>query len=99
MPSRFRVGVVVPVTDEATAAIVTQRLQEATTIQKHIGAWVVRRHQDDPFPGQVLVDFTIEADTLEEARARALAWTRAELARGRALAGVGEPADAGAAAS
>ena len=95
MPSRFRVGVVVPVADEATVAIVTKRLQEATTIQTHIGAWVVRRQEDDPSPGRVLVDFAIEADTLEEAKARALAWTRTEIARGKAVKGVGEPTDAG----
>lgn len=94
MPSQFRVGVVVPVADEASAAIVTQRLQEATTLQRHIGAWVMRRREGEPFAGQVLVDFTVEADTLEEAKARALTWTRAELARGDVLAGVGEPADA-----
>ena len=95
MPSQFRVGVIVPVTDEGTAAIVTQRLQEATTIQTRIGAWVVRRREDDPFTGEVLVDFTIAADTLEEAKARALTWTRAGLARGNALKNVGEPTEAG----
>ena len=96
MPSQFRVGVIVPVTHEGTAPILTPRLQEATTIQTHIGAWLVRRHQDDPFTGEVLVDFTIAADTLEEAKARALTWTRAGLARGNALKDVGEPTDAGA---
>ena len=95
MPSQFRVGVIVPVTDETSAALVTQKLQEATTIQRHIGAWVVRRREDDPFSGEVLVDFTIEADTLEDAKARALTWTRAELARGSAVEGVGEPTEAG----
>ena len=44
MPRPFRVGVNVPVTDEAQAALVTQKLQEASTIRAHIGAWVVRRH-------------------------------------------------------
>ena len=95
MSKQFRVGVVVPVTDDGTAAIVTQRLQAATTIQKSIGAWVARRRPDDPFTGRVLIDFTIEADTLEEARERALAWTRTELVRGKAIEGVGEPTDAG----
>ena len=96
MARLFRVGVIVPVTDEASAALVTQKLQEATTIQRHIGAWVVRRQEDEPFTGRVLVDFTIEADTLEDAKVRALTWTRAEMARGREVAGVGEPTDAGA---
>ena len=99
MASQFRVGVVVPAADERAAALVTQRLQEASTIQRHIGAWVVRRQEGEAFAGHVLVDFTIEVGTLEEAKARALTWTRTELARGNALAGVGEPADAGTAPS
>jgi len=94
MSSQFRVGVVVPVRDEEAAALVTQRLQEASTVQKHIGAWVARRREDGPFTGQVLVDFTIEADTLEQAKTRALTWTQEEIARGKALGGVGEPTDA-----
>ena len=95
MSSQFRVGVIVPVTDKTSAALVTQKLQEASTIETYIGAWVVRRHEGDPFTGGVLVDFTIKADTLEEARAQALTWTRAGLARGAAVEGVGEPVDAG----
>lgn len=83
---------IVPVTDAASAALVTQKLQEATTIQTHIGAWVMRRHEHEPFTGQVHVDFTIKANTLDEAKAEALAWTRAELARGKPVQGAGEPA-------
>jgi hypothetical protein len=86
----------VPVTDEAQAALVTQKLQEASTIRAHIGAWVVRRHAGDPFTASVLVDFTLEADTLEAAKAQAVEWAREELARGKPIEGVGEPADAGA---
>jgi hypothetical protein len=91
MSSLFRVAVRVPVADEATAAMITERLQEASTIQTHIGAWVMRQHQGEPFTGSVLVDFTIVADTVGEARARALDWARTEVARGDALPGVGEP--------
>ena len=95
MPSQFRVGVIVPVADEVTGATITQRLQAATTQEHRIGAWVMRRREGERFTGEVLVDFTITADTLEEAKARALTWTRAELARGSDVEGVGEPADAG----
>ena len=92
MAKQFRVGVIVPVADEASAALVTQKLQEATTTtQAHIGAWVARRRKGEPFTGKVLVDFTVQADTLVEAQARALDWTRAALVRGNAIAGAGEP--------
>ncbi len=98
MAKQFRVGVIVPVADEASAALVTQKLQEATTATTattttdlHIGAWVVRQREGAPFSGRVLVDFTVQADTLVEAQARALDWTRAALVRGNVIAGAGEP--------
>jgi hypothetical protein len=99
MSSQFQVGVIVPVRDEACAARVTQKLQQATTIRQHVGkwvgAWVVRRRGGDAFTGGVLIDFAVEADSLEGAWAGALAWTRAELSRGNWVEGVGGPAEAG----
>ena len=88
MPDSYRVVVHVPVDSREAAAAVTQRLQEASTAQSGIGAWVVRGGPSDA----VRIEFTFESDSVDAARERALAWTRAELARpGVAVPGVGEP--------
>ena len=51
----------------------------------------MRRREGAPFTGRVLVDFTVQADTLAQAEARALDWTRAAVVRGNAITGAGEP--------
>lgn len=100
MQGEFHVELSVPVADEAAAAAVVRRLQWASTAQNTSGAWVARRREGEPFTGRVRIDFTIRADTGDDAWLRALEWTRAELGRsgvgatlaGVAIPGVGEPA-------
>ncbi|HVK03594.1 MAG TPA: hypothetical protein VM490_08970 [Armatimonadaceae bacterium] len=88
MPDSYQVVVHVPVNSLEAAGAVRQRLQEASTAQSGSGAWVARGGPSDA----VRVRFTLDAESADAARERALAWTRAELARpGVAIPGVGEP--------